>query len=460
MCREQPKFPCPVCKKNVNINHRAICCDICNEWVHIKCNRLSEKDYKNLQNDPNKDGTVFHCIKCVSTILPFNSLTNLDFYSIVQRGVLLPIEVMENDQLSFLKCHEYINNLNEYVSSTQKENDEFSSPPIDCKYYTINEFIKTKFNPQKTTSIFHINIHSIEKHIDELRTYLLLGGFHFDILAISESKLQTNVQPKIDITINGYHHPLSSPTKATKGGVLLYIKENLLFKPRPDLTKSMTEAKKLESNFVEIINPKSKNDVVGVIYRHPTSNPVDFTESYLKPLLEDKLSKDILNKNVYLAGDFNFDLTNISHQDTSDFFDTMTSNQMLPTITLPTKLNNKHDTLHDNIFTNQFSPDMVSGKYTVLKSDHLASFLITPNKNKQFLPKKHNITKRDTKNFNQDNFLHDINEIKWEEVLQIKRNDVNYTFNSFYDKLEGILNLHLPNKKYQTLNSNRSTNPG
>jgi hypothetical protein len=41
---------------------------------------------------------------------------------------------------------------------------------------------------------------------------------------------------------------------------------------------------------------------------------------------------------------------------------------------------------------------------------------------KQFLPKKHNITKRDTKIFNQDNFLHDINEIKWKEVLQIKIN--------------------------------------
>jgi hypothetical protein len=108
---------------------------------------------------------------------------------------------------------------------------------------------------------------------------------------------------------------------------------------------------------------------------------------------------------VYLAGDFNFDLTNISHHETSEFFDTMTSNQMIPTILLPTKLNNKHDTLHDNIFTNQFNPDMVSGNYTVLISDHLASFLIMPNKNKQFLPKKHNITKRDTRNLNQDQLL-------------------------------------------------------
>ena len=233
---------------------------------------------------------------------------------------MLPDAVIENDQLTFFKCREYLKNLNDYINNqSENENDEFTSPPLDCKYYSIDDFVESKFKPDKTTSIFHVNIHSIEKHIDELRSYLLLADFQFDVLAISESKLQTNVDPKVDITISGYHYPLNSPTKATKGGVLLYINENILFKPRPDLQKVMSEAKFLESNFVELINHKGKNYVVGVIYRHPTGNPVDFIESNLKPLLEDKLSKDIINKNVYLAGDFNFDLTNISHRETSDF---------------------------------------------------------------------------------------------------------------------------------------------
>ena len=61
----------------------------------------------------------------------------------------------------------------------------------------------------------------------------MLIDFEFDVVAISESKLQTDTQAKVDITINGYHYPLS--TTATKGGVLLYIKENLIFKPQPDL---------------------------------------------------------------------------------------------------------------------------------------------------------------------------------------------------------------------------------
>ena len=220
MCKSQPKFPCPVCNKNVNSNHHAICCDICDLWVHIKCNKLNEKDYKQFQND---DDNNFYCIKCITTIFPFNSLKDTDYYSIVQRGVVLPDAVSRNEELAFLKCKEYLKTLNDYVSDTQNKCDDLSSPPIECKYYSIDDFVYSKFNPKKTKSIFHVNIHSIEKHIDELRSYLLLTGFQFDILAISESKLQHNNQPKVDITIDGYHYPLNSPTKATKLRAILYI---------------------------------------------------------------------------------------------------------------------------------------------------------------------------------------------------------------------------------------------
>ncbi len=111
---------------------------------------------------------------------------------------------------------------------------------------------------------------------------------------------------------------MSAPTKATKGGVLLYINTNLIYKPRPDL--NIYSDKEIESCFAENINPKGKNSVVGVIYRHPTGNPYDFLDTHLKPLLQNTLSKDISNKHVYIAGDFNFDLTNIANKETSDFF--------------------------------------------------------------------------------------------------------------------------------------------
>ena len=63
-----------------------------------------------------------------------------------------------------------------------------------------------------------------------------------------------------------------------------------------------------------------------------------------------KLSQE-RNKKVYITGDFNFDLLKMStHTATSNFYNKTTSNLLVPLITLPTKINNKNNTLIDNIF--------------------------------------------------------------------------------------------------------------
>ena len=108
-------------------------------------------------------------------------------------------------------------------------------PTIDCKYYSIEDFSSANFNPTRSFSILHYNIHSIELHIEELRVALALLDFSFDIICISESKLFKDCDPKVDINIEGYKTPVSTPTESTKGGVLIYVKNTLNFKPRNDL---------------------------------------------------------------------------------------------------------------------------------------------------------------------------------------------------------------------------------
>ena len=65
-------FPCKICNKTVNDHEYAIQCDICNFWIHIKCNNLNYINYKYLQgnNDP------WYCITCSSSIFLFNCLNN------------------------------------------------------------------------------------------------------------------------------------------------------------------------------------------------------------------------------------------------------------------------------------------------------------------------------------------------------------------------------------------------
>ena len=223
---------------------------------------------------------------------------------------------------------------------TNDTGDETEVSPINCKYYSYDDFNKSKFNSNKSFSILHFNIHSIQKHIDSLCTLLLTlenDSFQFDIIAISESKLtKSSPKPQVDISIENYHFPESIPTEASKGGVLLYVNKKHNAKPRNDL--NIYEPKLLESKFIEIINPKMRNDIVGIVYRHPNMDTNNFNDLKIRPLLQ-KLALE-KNKNITIAGDFNINLLNTStHDPSSDFIDILTAHNIMPTITIPTKLN-------------------------------------------------------------------------------------------------------------------------
>jgi exonuclease III len=77
-----------------------------------------------------------------------------------------------------------------------------------------------------------LNIHSLQLHIDEFRTFLNTLNYKFDIIAISETKLQN--EPAINISLPGFRNPIHTFTEATKGGVCIYISVEIDFKPRND----------------------------------------------------------------------------------------------------------------------------------------------------------------------------------------------------------------------------------
>ena len=163
-----------------------------------------------------------------------------------------------------------MNNLIQQQNFTQddKDHDYSNQPdnefdqPLTCSYFSCEDFVNAKIEASKNFSILHLNIHSIQCHVEELRVLLHALDFKFDIVAISESKLKCESQ--IDITIPGYHSPHCKFTEAEKGGTILYISKEHNYKPRKDL--EIYESKELESSFVEIINKKTSNAIVGVIY--------------------------------------------------------------------------------------------------------------------------------------------------------------------------------------------------
>ena len=133
----------------------------------------------------------------------------------------------------------------------------------------------------------------------------------------------------------------------------MYISDKLNYKPRKDL--EIYNKKQIESTFVEILNEKGKNIIVGCIYKHHTITQNEFIE-ILSPLLM-KISKE--KKICYLAGDFNMNLLHLEKDpEIEKYFDLLTNNKFMPLVTSPTRIAKSSKTLIDNIFYNQFSNDI------------------------------------------------------------------------------------------------------
>ena len=54
------KYPCNICNNPVAKNHKAIQCDKCQLWVHIKCNKINVQTYNLLIEDE----STWYCISC------------------------------------------------------------------------------------------------------------------------------------------------------------------------------------------------------------------------------------------------------------------------------------------------------------------------------------------------------------------------------------------------------------
>ena len=63
-------------------------------------------------------------------------------------------------------------------------------------------------------------------------------------------------------------------------------------------------------------------------------------------------------KSVFLLGDFYINLLNYNeHNQTNEFFDSLTSNSFIALILQPTRITSHSNTLIDNIFSNVIDPD-------------------------------------------------------------------------------------------------------
>ena len=227
------------------------------------------------------------------------------------------------------------------------------------------------------------------------------------------------------------------------GGALIYVKNDILYKVRKDL--KIYQSEKLESIFIEIIKSNNRNIIVACVYRHPIMEVNKFNSLFLNILSENLLSEK--NKEIVLLDDFNIDLLEYEKDhNTTDFLYQMYSASLVPYLTSPTRITSHSRTLIDNIFSTDVSENAISGNIVTSISDHLAQSLFLPidqlktNNNK-------NIYQRNFKCFNQQIFLEDIQNLNWNNVLELEKKDVDNSFDKFFLIVETLLYTYAPIQK-------------
>ena len=182
------EFPCSVCKKTVKDCQNAVLCDTCSNWVHTRCNKLDKKGHDYHIKHPDAS---FTCISCLVEHIPFSTLDNNQFNLYVKLGVNYITNDLNihyaprvRDQKLFIEVNKTmynsIYNINSGINDDDgdggdddgtDDDDDDVKVNMNCKYYGTEDFSKAKFKENKTFSMFHLNIHSIERHIEELKVY-------------------------------------------------------------------------------------------------------------------------------------------------------------------------------------------------------------------------------------------------------------------------------------------------
>ena len=267
----------------------------------------------------------------------------------------------------------------------------------------------------------------------KLLKMLVTIGIH--ILALNETKLAPDY-PKELTNVAGYQQERLDRT-CNGGGVSIYIRDSIKYKPRPDVP-----ADDLEIICIEVEPPKSKSFLVLAWYR-PPSDPVasfDKLEKVLSYL--DKEGKEII-----LLGDTNCDLpTKQAEQPIDNDTKHMTGLYELfsfkQLVEEPTRVTLTTSSIIDHVATTCARNIVEAGVHKVTLSDHYMVYCIR--KFNGAVEKGHKMIKtRKMKNFDKEAFLADVSGICWEQMFS-ETDDINALVNDWSSLFSLIIDKHAP----------------
>lgn len=417
---------CNSCCKNISPYQRKILCSSCNSFYHTRCVYT--------------DITVnWICFKCTGEIFPFNHFVDDDEFRFALFCLNNTLDYNRMLSLTFNPYH-----FDDDINNSTNDN-LISDIGNKCSYVFDNDSFNSHDNDD-SFSIIHFNSRSFNKNSDAIHACLTNIDHTFTVICLSESWFYTDLSNEINIE----NYDLVSAPRCDRrgGGSAIYVHNSVSYRLRDDLNlivKSTSNHDHSESVFIEILNPTSKNVIVGNIYRDKRTDANLFIDDLDQCL--NKITNE--NKQCYISGDFNFDLLKRdSVSNVNDFLNVFYNMSMYPLIDRPTRITPTSATLIDNIFTNVLTHGIKSGVLINDITDHYPVFQVTNS-----MPHTYNHPPVKSRSFNQNRiqmFRNHIGLIDWKFISDI--NTAEAAYNSFIKKFLDIYDTHFP-LKYVTVST-------
>ena len=433
-------IPLHICN---NCDHKVVNyieCSLCYLKYHRRCAELKNNKLKEKTNE-----SYWVCLNC-KDIFPFQNVSDeeLNHINFNSESIKNIIEITnECTELNFKTFEIPIHRQNDFENKIDPDFNFYSTDVkklLSCNYYSDCQFTAKIDKYHDGLSFIHFNARSLGANFINITEYLTDLNHSFDIIAISETWLNTGTNFSLH-NIKGYDLFYVTRNNKKGGGVAIYTQKRINCKVLEQQTLVIDNM--FECITIELCIDKQKNVIVSCLYRAPGDYLEQFNEH-----LDNLLKSFKKGKTVFICGDFNIDLLKYeTHNGTRAFTDIMFSYGMYPLIDKPSRITEYSHSLIDNIFTNEPEHNEFAGLLINDISDHLPIFAIT----------KCNIkvdTKEDIKfNFvrNLDNeavrsFKNDLSEQTWEHVYN--SGDVNSAYENFLSVFNKLYDKNCPMRKY------------
>ena len=322
---------------------------------------------------------------------------------------------------------------------------------------SIKDYCQSNTN---SLNIMSLNAESIFKKIEIIRvlmnTFQEKHNLPIHVLSIQEAWLTKN-RPLSAIEIDNYEmkHQYNK-IGGQKGGIVVYVHKSLQAK-EVDFFKD-SPSKLWEGYSLELTGPQLTKPVrLHTVYRPPRENQDQFMsefEPYMSLIKSDQ-------HDTVLVGDMNYNLIEAPIcNKTQEYLDTMLSYELLPQITVPTKINRNSCKLYDHIFTRFKSNKRTDAcVYVSHISDHLPVLIsIKTQKEVNDIPKHRYI--RDTSEKNYTMYLNKVSElIKTTQFEDSLTSDPNINQNKLDSILQTAWEETIPLKRIKITKYNTKRNP-